>query len=166
MSETAASAVEAASLYRTVGIPVVEGLAAFHDGAYDLAVELLLPARFDLWQIGGSHAQRDVVDWTLTEAACAPISGMSPCRWRMNAWRHVRAAPQTGASSTVPRRSQADRAFRVPFRVTSLRVIRLEGKIPALAVLSAPNARRPQRAPGSVTLRPREQRKKRLEAST
>ena len=69
MSETAASAVEAASLYRTVGIPVVEGLAAFHHGAYDLAVELLLPARFDLWQIGGSHAQRDVVDWTLTEAA-------------------------------------------------------------------------------------------------
>jgi hypothetical protein len=30
---------------------------------------LLLPVRFDLWQIGGSHAQRDVVDWTLTEAA-------------------------------------------------------------------------------------------------
>ena len=41
-------------------------------GAYDQAVELLLPVRFDLWQIGGSHAQRDVVDWTLTEAAvCA-----------------------------------------------------------------------------------------------
>jgi hypothetical protein len=69
MSETAASAVEAAGLYRTVGIPVVEGLAAFHHGASYLAVELLLPARFDLWQIGGSHAQRDVVDWTLTEAA-------------------------------------------------------------------------------------------------
>jgi len=69
MSETAASAVEAASLYRIVGIPVVDGLAAFHHGAYDLAVALLLPARFDLWQIGGSHAQRDVVDWTLTEAA-------------------------------------------------------------------------------------------------
>ena len=69
MRETAASAVEAAGLYRTVGIPVVEGLAAFHRGAYDKAVELLLPVRFDLWQIGGSHAQRDVVNWTLTEAA-------------------------------------------------------------------------------------------------
>jgi hypothetical protein len=69
MRETAASAVEAAGLYRTVGIPVVEGLAAFHRGAYDRAVEWLLPVRFDLWQIGGSHAQRDVVDWTLTEAA-------------------------------------------------------------------------------------------------
>jgi tetratricopeptide (TPR) repeat protein len=69
MRETAADGVEAAGLYRTVGIPIVEGLAAFHRGAYAEAVELLLPVRFDLWQIGGSHAQRDVVDWTLTEAA-------------------------------------------------------------------------------------------------
>jgi len=30
---------------------------------------LLLQVRFDLWQIGGSQTQRDVVDWTLTEAA-------------------------------------------------------------------------------------------------
>ena len=69
MRETAASGLEAAALYRTVGIPVVESLAAFHRGAYAEAVELLLPVRVDLWQIGGSHAQRDVVDWTLTEAA-------------------------------------------------------------------------------------------------
>jgi tetratricopeptide (TPR) repeat protein len=69
MRETAAGGGEAAGLYRTVGIPVVEGLAAFHRGAWAEAVELLLPVRFDLWQIGGSHAQRDVVDWTLTEAA-------------------------------------------------------------------------------------------------
>jgi tetratricopeptide (TPR) repeat protein len=69
MHETAASGLEAAGLYRTVGIPIVEGLAAFDRGAWAEAVELLLPVRFDLWQIGGSHAQRDVVDWTLTEAA-------------------------------------------------------------------------------------------------
>ena len=69
MRETAAGDVEAAGLYRTVGIPLAEGLAAFHRGAWAEAVELLLPVRFDLWQIGGSHAQRDVVDWTLTEAA-------------------------------------------------------------------------------------------------
>jgi tetratricopeptide (TPR) repeat protein len=69
MRETAAGDVEAAGLYRTVGIPLVEGLAAFHRGAWAEAVELLLPVRFDLWQIGGSRAQRDVVDWTLTEAA-------------------------------------------------------------------------------------------------
>jgi hypothetical protein len=33
------------------------------------AVALLTPLRSDLWRIGGSHVQRDVVDWTLTEAA-------------------------------------------------------------------------------------------------
>ena len=69
MRETAASGLEAAALYCTVAIPVVEGLAAFHRGAYAEAVELLLPVRVDLWQIGGSHAQRDIVDWTLSEAA-------------------------------------------------------------------------------------------------
>jgi tetratricopeptide (TPR) repeat protein len=69
MRQTAAGALEAAALYRTVGVPVVAGLAAFHRGRYAEAVELLLPVRVELWQIGGSHAQRDVVDWTLTEAA-------------------------------------------------------------------------------------------------
>ncbi|HEV2098620.1 MAG TPA: tetratricopeptide repeat protein [Stellaceae bacterium] len=69
MRATAAGDVEAAGLYRTVGIPIVEGLSAFHRGAYGHAVELLLPVRVDLWQIGGSYAQRDVVNWTLVEAA-------------------------------------------------------------------------------------------------
>jgi len=69
MRKTAANGVEAAGLYRTVGIPVVEGLAAFHRGAWAEAVERLLPVRVDLWQIGGSYAQRDVINWTLTEAA-------------------------------------------------------------------------------------------------
>jgi tetratricopeptide (TPR) repeat protein len=69
MGETASGNGEAAELYRRVGIPVVAGLAAFHREAYDEAVAHLLPARFDLWQIGGSHAQRDVVTWTLAEAA-------------------------------------------------------------------------------------------------
>ena len=42
---------------------------AFHRGAYAEAIELLLPVRFDIWQIGGSHAKRDVVGWTLSETA-------------------------------------------------------------------------------------------------
>ncbi len=69
MRATAANGGEAAGLYRNLGIPIVEGLAAFHHGDYAEAVELLLPVRVELWQIGGSHAQRDVVDWTLAEAA-------------------------------------------------------------------------------------------------
>ena len=82
MRETAESGAEAAGLYRTVGIPVVEGFTAFHRGAYDEAVELLLPVRFDLWQIGGSHAQRDVVDLDpdrggdpRRSARCRPVAG-------------------------------------------------------------------------------------------
>jgi tetratricopeptide (TPR) repeat protein len=69
MRETAAGDAEAARLYRRVGIPIVEALSAFHRGAYEETIALLLRTRFDLWQIGGSHAQRDVVDWTLIEAA-------------------------------------------------------------------------------------------------
>ena len=42
---------------------------AFHRGAHEQAVALLQPVRFDLWRIGGSHAQRDIVDWTMTESA-------------------------------------------------------------------------------------------------
>ena len=41
----------------------------FHRGAYDPAITLLLETRCDLWQIGGNHAERDVIDWTLSEAA-------------------------------------------------------------------------------------------------
>jgi hypothetical protein len=69
MRATAAQAGEAAALYRDIGLPLVEALAAFQQGAYAAAVERLLPARFELWKMGGSHAQRDVIDWTLAEAA-------------------------------------------------------------------------------------------------
>jgi tetratricopeptide (TPR) repeat protein len=69
MRKTAADGTELGAIYRDIGLPVMEGLLAFHSGAYDQAVEHLLPARFDLWKMGGSNAQRDVIDWTLTEAA-------------------------------------------------------------------------------------------------
>lgn len=48
---------------------MVEALLAFHRGTYAQTVDLLLATRFERWRIGGSHAQRDVIDWTLTEAA-------------------------------------------------------------------------------------------------
>jgi len=69
MREVAAGESEMAHPYHTVAIPTVEALAAFHRGAYAEAIELLLPLRADLWQMGGSHAQRDVIEWTLLEAA-------------------------------------------------------------------------------------------------
>ncbi len=69
MRETAAGNTESAPLYRDVGIPLVQALTAFHRGDYERAVTLLQPVRFELWRIGGSEAQRDIIDWTMTEAS-------------------------------------------------------------------------------------------------
>lgn len=51
------------------GRPIIEGLVAFERGQYERAVDLLFPARHIYGCFGGSHAQRDVIDLTLTEAA-------------------------------------------------------------------------------------------------
>ena len=64
-----ADANEPAAWARDLGLPLIEGFAAFWHGDYEAAVERLHPARFIVNRFGGSHAQRDVIDWTLTEAA-------------------------------------------------------------------------------------------------
>lgn len=69
MRDTAASGGESGACYRDAGVPLAEGFAAFHRGQYARAADVLFPARAETWRIGGSHAQRDIVDWTLTEAA-------------------------------------------------------------------------------------------------
>jgi tetratricopeptide (TPR) repeat protein len=60
---------EVANWSRRIGLPLVEGFAAFWRGDYPTAVERLHGARFIANGFGGSHAQRDIIDWTLTEAA-------------------------------------------------------------------------------------------------
>ncbi|MDJ0951154.1 MAG: tetratricopeptide repeat protein [Alphaproteobacteria bacterium] len=65
----AATPDEAAVWAREIGLPLVEGFAAFWRGDYQTAVDRLHPARFIANRFGGSHAQRDIIDWTLTEAA-------------------------------------------------------------------------------------------------
>jgi tetratricopeptide (TPR) repeat protein len=69
MRKTAAGAGEAAAMYGEIGVPLVEGLIAFHRGDYADCIEHLFPLRAEVWRIGGSRAQRDIVDWTLTTAA-------------------------------------------------------------------------------------------------
>jgi tetratricopeptide (TPR) repeat protein len=54
---------------RAVALPVIQGFRAFWRGDYRRCAEGLHAARFIANQFGGSHAQRDVIDWTLTEAA-------------------------------------------------------------------------------------------------
>ncbi|HSP59036.1 MAG TPA: tetratricopeptide repeat protein [Halomonas sp.] len=63
------NATEIAAWARNTGLPLVEGFVAFWRGDYATATERLHSARFIANHFGGSHAQRDIIDWTLTEAA-------------------------------------------------------------------------------------------------
>lgn len=58
-----------AMMSRDVGLPIARGIAAFGQGDYAGAVSALLPVRGIANRFGGSHAQRDVLSWTLCEAA-------------------------------------------------------------------------------------------------
>jgi len=58
-----------AMMAREVGLPACRGFAAFGRGDYAAAIAELLPVRGKANRFGGSHAQRDVFSWTLTEAA-------------------------------------------------------------------------------------------------
>ncbi len=69
MKRSAAADGELLPAYRDVAIPVAEAMACFTDGDYAGAVEGLLPVETHLWRMGGSIAQRDLVAWTLAEAA-------------------------------------------------------------------------------------------------
>jgi hypothetical protein len=54
---------------RSIARPLLDGFAAFRNGDYRRCVERLHPVRYIAHRFGGSHAQRDIIDWTLTEAA-------------------------------------------------------------------------------------------------
>ena len=57
------------AMTQEVGLPVANALIAFETGAFDECVRLLRPVRTRAHRFGGSHAQRDVLDQTLIEAA-------------------------------------------------------------------------------------------------
>jgi tetratricopeptide (TPR) repeat protein len=58
-----------AGFTRDVGHPLTLAIRAFGAGEYGQAVDLLRPIRSIAYRFGGSHAQRDVIDLTLIEAA-------------------------------------------------------------------------------------------------
>lgn len=57
------------TMARDVGLPVCRALRAFGRGEYRTAAELLYAVRTRAHRFGGSHAQRDILDLTLAEAA-------------------------------------------------------------------------------------------------
>ncbi len=52
-----------------VGLPLILGVQAYGEGAYARCVELLRDVRNRAFLFGGSHAQRDLIDLTLIDAA-------------------------------------------------------------------------------------------------
>jgi len=58
-----------AAMTREVGLPLCRGIYAFGRGEYDETVGWLRPVRGIASRFGGSHAQRDLIDLTLIEAA-------------------------------------------------------------------------------------------------
>lgn len=69
MSQTAQKQADNAAMTREVGLPLARALLAFDQGSYPAAVEILRPLRNIAARFGGSHAQRDLIDLTLIEAA-------------------------------------------------------------------------------------------------
>jgi tetratricopeptide (TPR) repeat protein len=57
------------AMSRTIGMPFARALQNFAKGRYGTAVDELLPIRYRTHRLGGSFAQRDIIGWTLLEAA-------------------------------------------------------------------------------------------------
>lgn len=53
---------------RKTALPLITGFTAFWRGDYETAASQLYGARHIANTFGGSHAQRDIIDWTMTEA--------------------------------------------------------------------------------------------------
>jgi tetratricopeptide (TPR) repeat protein len=55
--------------YAIAVLPACEAALAYRRGEYRRVIDFLLPARRNLWQMGGSHAQRDLFFQLLVDAA-------------------------------------------------------------------------------------------------
>ena len=109
-----------AAMTAEVGLPVCRALRAFGAGDYGTAVELLAPVRAVAHRFGGSHAQRDVLNLTLVEAALrggqaelartlaaerTEAKPGSPFNWRLTARALRLAGDEAGAVEAETRAS-------------------------------------------------------------
>jgi tetratricopeptide (TPR) repeat protein len=69
LQESDSSVDENSGWNQRYAVPLAKGFMAFHKGDFQTAADSLHGARFIVNGFGGSHAQRDIIDWTLTEAA-------------------------------------------------------------------------------------------------
>jgi hypothetical protein len=91
-----------AAFTRDVGEPLVKGIQAFGNGDYAGTVRLIRPVRGIAARFGGSHAQRDVFDLTLIEAAFR--SGQLELARALSAER-LHAKPESPLARLFARRS-------------------------------------------------------------
>lgn len=77
---------------REVGLPLAQGIEAFGQGAWRRCIDLLADVRGKAAGFGGSHAQRDIIDLTLIEAARRAGDGALEARFRSE-----RSAARAGA---------------------------------------------------------------------
>ena len=69
LTETARKQSDNALMSRDVGLPLARALLSFEQGKFAATIEILRPLRYIAQRFGGSHAQRDLIDLTLIEAA-------------------------------------------------------------------------------------------------
>jgi hypothetical protein len=115
---------------RDIGLPLARAIVAMSEGRHADAVSLLLPIRSRAHRIGGSHAQRDLVQLTCIEAALRAGNGRlaralarerteqkpaSPFNWRLTARALAAGGDAAGAKAAhehaeLRRRAQLRRA--------------------------------------------------------
>ena len=81
------------------GLRLLEGFAAFAAGEPETAVDLLIDVRPEAHAVGGSHAQRDVIDLTLIAAAAR--SGQASLARALVAERTARKPPAASSARAL-----------------------------------------------------------------
>ena len=71
LPSAAASDLTEGRVFRDDGVPLSEAIVACVNKQYGKAVDLLAPVRYQVYRIGGSHAQRDLFSQLLGYAAIA-----------------------------------------------------------------------------------------------
>ncbi len=109
------------AMSRIIGLPFCRALSAFAKEDYDYCVDLLLPRRYQTHRLGGSFAQRDVIGWTLLEAALrskrydlalalanerCSLKPTSPMNWQLVARAHEGRGDKSRASQARDKMSE------------------------------------------------------------